>query len=60
MKPMNFLRWIESDGAESSEDATKFLPLPGGEGRGEGERKHNYTRIFRTNRGSIILNPCEK
>ena len=39
MKPMTPDRWIESMDAELSEDATKFLPLPGGEGRGEGERK---------------------
>ena len=38
---MNSDRWIESMDAEPSEDATKFHPLPGGEGRGEGERKCN-------------------
>jgi len=36
---INSNRWIESMSAEFSEDVTKFLPLPGGEGRGEGERK---------------------
>ncbi len=41
MKPVNSDRWIESMGAEFSEVVMKFLPLPGGEGRGEGERKCN-------------------
>jgi rhamnosyltransferase len=34
------LRWIESPGSEPAESMKKFHPLPGGEGRGEGERKH--------------------
>ena len=46
---MNSDRWIESKGAEPSEDATKFPPLPGGEGRGEGERKYDNAYAFRTN-----------
>ena len=46
MKSMDSNRWIESVSSQLSEDVTKFHPLPGGEGRGEGERKHNYTRIF--------------
>src|SRR6185437_300499 len=37
---MKSLRWIESQIERSSGSATKFPPLPGGEGRGEGERKH--------------------
>jgi hypothetical protein len=40
LKPVNFLSWIESKGVEKLTSQTKFLPLPGGEGRGEGERKH--------------------
>jgi exodeoxyribonuclease VII large subunit len=33
-------RWIESKAAGESTSPTEFHPLPGGEGRGEGERKH--------------------
>jgi hypothetical protein len=40
MKPLNSLRWIESKSVEKLTSQTKFLPLPGGEGRGEGERKY--------------------
>jgi hypothetical protein len=39
-EPLNSLRWIESKSMKKSTSQTKFLPLPGGEGRGEGERKH--------------------
>jgi hypothetical protein len=38
-KPTNSLRWIESLGSGLTENIAKFHPLPGGEGRGEGERK---------------------
>jgi acyl-[acyl-carrier-protein]-phospholipid O-acyltransferase / long-chain-fatty-acid--[acyl-carrier-protein] ligase len=38
--PTNSPRGIESDDAISSGNATKLPPLPGGEGRGEGERKY--------------------
>src|SRR6185437_9898207 len=40
-KPMNSLRWIESKTVGKSANPTKFHPLPGGEGRGEGERKYS-------------------
>jgi hypothetical protein len=43
-KPTNFLRWIESKIVGKSANPTKFHPLPGGEGRGEGERKHTTVR----------------
>jgi len=33
----NFSRWIKSLANRSTENATKFLPLPKGEGRGEGK-----------------------
>jgi acyl-[acyl-carrier-protein]-phospholipid O-acyltransferase / long-chain-fatty-acid--[acyl-carrier-protein] ligase len=36
----NTLNRIESKATGRSENATKLPPLPGGEGRGEGERKH--------------------
>jgi len=35
------LSGMESGTKSSSECVTKILPLPGGEGRGEGERKHS-------------------
>ncbi len=31
------MRWINSKNIQASENVTQFLPLPGGEGRGEGE-----------------------
>jgi hypothetical protein len=40
MKPMNSLRWIESKSVKKPTSQTKFHPLPGGEGRGEGEREY--------------------
>jgi acyl-[acyl-carrier-protein]-phospholipid O-acyltransferase/long-chain-fatty-acid--[acyl-carrier-protein] ligase len=43
-QPPNSLSGIESNAARSSESTTKFLPLPGGEGRGEGERKYNHSK----------------
>jgi hypothetical protein len=39
-------RWIESPGPRTSENAIKFLLLPKGEGRGEGERRHIYPEIY--------------
>ncbi len=36
----NSLRWMESQNQQLSGSAIKFPPLPGGEGRGEGERKY--------------------
>ncbi len=42
----NFLRWIESLNSGTSDGAIQFHPLPGGEGRGEGERKHTSLRTF--------------
>jgi hypothetical protein len=42
---MNSLRWIESKSVEKPTSPTKFLPLPGGEGRGEGERKHKIVHL---------------
>src|SRR3569833_624024 len=40
----NLEHWTESRISRPFESPTKFLPLPGGEGRGEGERKHSYIR----------------
>ena len=37
-------RWIESLAVKSSENVTKFHPLPEGEGRGEGKRGVNYQK----------------
>ena len=42
------MRWIKFQANKLSESATKFLPLPGGEGRGEGERKHTSASSSRT------------
>jgi hypothetical protein len=36
-RPTNFLRWIEFIAVRISEEATKFLPLHGGEGRLRGK-----------------------
>ncbi len=41
--PTSF-RWIKSEPIQHPKHATQFPPLPGGEGRGEGERKHTSTR----------------
>jgi hypothetical protein len=43
-EPANSLHGIESKTVEKSANPPKFLPLPGGEGRGEGERKHTTLR----------------
>ena len=43
-KPTNTLRWIESSDSGPSEDEPKLHPHPGGEGRGEGERKYQTIR----------------
>jgi hypothetical protein len=50
---MNSLRWIKSIGSGASEIAIKFHPLPGGEGRGEGERKHKFN-------GGLLFFPRRK
>jgi len=39
-KPADSVRWIESKIVRKSENPTKSGPLPGAEGRGEGERKY--------------------
>jgi len=39
MRAANSMRWIESTVILPSPRVMKFLPLPGGEGWGEGERK---------------------
>jgi hypothetical protein len=48
----NDRRWIESPGLRPSENAIKFLPLPRGEGRGEGERRHIHPEIYFGNHSS--------
>jgi len=56
IKPVTSERWIKSMSVEPSEDVTKFLPLPGGEGRGEGERKYKSVRWL-----ALIVHPlCPK
>jgi hypothetical protein len=47
------MRWIEFQITEFFENATKFLPLPGGEGRTEGERK--FTLTFGRGFGIIVV-----
>jgi NodT family efflux transporter outer membrane factor (OMF) lipoprotein len=44
-KPGNSWRWIESKIVEKSTSPTKFPPLPGGEGWGEGERKFTTSSL---------------
>src|SRR5215218_7132628 len=45
--------WIELLNAQSSERPTKFHPLPGGEGRGEGERKITTTYRGKENHSAV-------
>jgi hypothetical protein len=40
----NLFRWIEFLNTRFSKTATKFPPFPGGEGRGERERKYTTIR----------------
>jgi 16S rRNA (adenine1518-N6/adenine1519-N6)-dimethyltransferase len=50
INPANSPRGIESGSNERSENGPKCLPLPGGEGRGEGKRKVESTRPPTTGR----------
>jgi hypothetical protein len=55
-------RWMESQGLRISENAIKFLPLPKGEGRGEGERRHIYPEIYfgyHSKQSAIFEHICE-
>ncbi len=46
-------RWMESLVTKLLKNATKFLPLPGGEGRAEGGRK--FTLTFGGGFGIIVI-----
>jgi prepilin-type N-terminal cleavage/methylation domain-containing protein len=55
-KLTSFLRGIELLGVGISGSATQSLPLPGGEGRGEGERK--LTTTYRGKKNQIAVKVC--